>query len=1081
MVRSPTTRSSRPRRSRRGSGHSRHRSLREIAIATLRPRLMLEALEDRRMLAAASFLDDDAAWVPQGPAPILNGQGDAIPAERPVVGAIQAVVAHPTNPRIIWIGGTNGGIWRSESIAYANDGLDNDGINGVDDPNEIWTALYNQDSIDNDQDGTTDEADEVHWQPLTDDQDSLTTGDLVLDPTDATHNTLLVGIGRASSSAFRGGPNTGVLRITNASRPTALGGVTVDELTLGDGRNISGVAAGMTDGGDNVVLIAANSYGVNSASPSLAGVYQILKPGQPDEQVTLLSGMGNLPAGPAYDVIVDPADHTRFYVAIGGDAIAGTAGGLFRTDDGGVSWTNVGANNVSNPAFSPSTTPNGSITARTGLMEMAIHNSGGGNVLYVAVVNSPPGTSQNVLTAVFWTSDQGANWSAMDLPQTNEGGTAEGIHVGGQGNKHLSITADPTNPNLVYIGGDRQPQNGGSFPNTIGANSFTGRLFRGNRGVAANGAVVSPQWTHLTHSNTASMSALHADSRNLAFAADGSLIEVDDGGIYRRTNPANNTGDWFSLSGTLQISEVYSVAYDSNSHTIFAGSQDNGTSRQDGAGPNTVWRQFRGGDGGDVDVDVHTLRGSMRSIRYASAQNLSRFQRYVVNNNNGPVSDARLFPDDGAGNDILPFGLNPSFLTPVEVNQARPTDAQISGGQSTRVVVGGNVIIEANDAGTAVGSQAWTQVVTDPGFGGVNRAAMSYGGYKKGLAITGATNSSPIVITSNSHGLANGDQVEISDVLGNTAANGSFIVSMADANTFALVGTTGDGDYGSGGTWRQANPDALYVGSQNRVWVRSVAGGNLTQGGPITTAAGSAATTIRDVIVDPDDWAISYAVDESGRVYKSTDTGVSWNDVTGNLGSLLESGTRARSGIDANLWAAEVLQNVILPGMGRTPQNVPVVAGAYGVFYLSPETTPTGGLIWRKLGTGMPNSIVVDLEQGVDADGNAILVASTLGRGVFSMTLPQTLGLPELVDLFGPDGLNISVTGIRSSPTASSPSMLTATRCCLSRTKSVLRPMRLMGPAVHGCSTSMHVQVGSTRPIRFCRPATTWARAAKLC
>ena len=30
-------------------------------------------------------------------------------AERPVVGAIQAVVAHPSNPNLAWIGTANGG------------------------------------------------------------------------------------------------------------------------------------------------------------------------------------------------------------------------------------------------------------------------------------------------------------------------------------------------------------------------------------------------------------------------------------------------------------------------------------------------------------------------------------------------------------------------------------------------------------------------------------------------------------------------------------------------------------------------------------------------------------------------------------------------------------------------------------------------------------------------------------------------------------------------------------------------------------------------------------------------------------
>ena len=48
------------------------------------------------------------------------------------------------------------------SIVYANDGFDDDRQNGVDDPSEVWTATYGQDSIDNDNDGETDEADDVH-------------------------------------------------------------------------------------------------------------------------------------------------------------------------------------------------------------------------------------------------------------------------------------------------------------------------------------------------------------------------------------------------------------------------------------------------------------------------------------------------------------------------------------------------------------------------------------------------------------------------------------------------------------------------------------------------------------------------------------------------------------------------------------------------------------------------------------------------------------------------------------------------------------------------------------------------------
>ena len=51
-------------------------------------------------------------------------------------------------------------------------------------------------------------------------------------------------------------------------------------------------------------------------------------------------------------------------------------------------------------------------------------------------------------------------------------------------------------------------------------------------------------------------------------------------------------------------------------------------------------------------------------------------------------------------------------------------------------------------------------------------------------AITNATNANPIVITSPGHGLASGDQVQITGISGNTNANGNFRVTVINSNTF---------------------------------------------------------------------------------------------------------------------------------------------------------------------------------------------------------------------------------------------------------------------------------------------------------
>lgn len=76
--------------------------------------------------------------------------------------------------------------------------------------------------------------------------------------------------------------------------------------------------------------------------------------------------------------------------------------------------------------------------------------------------------------------------------------------------------------------------------------------------------------------------------------------------------------------------------------------------------------------------------------------------------------------------------------------------------------------------------------------------------------ITNATNASPISVTSSAHGLTTGTNVTITGVTGNTAANGTFVVTVVDANTFTLNGSTGNGNYVSGGTW---NTTGLYEAS----------------------------------------------------------------------------------------------------------------------------------------------------------------------------------------------------------------------------------------------------------------------------
>ena len=171
------------------------------------------------------------------------------------------------------------------------------------------------------------------------------------------------------------------------------------------------------------------------------------------------------------------------------------------------------------------------------------------------------------------------------------------IHVGNQGFNNFSMTADPTNANLVYVGGDRPPN-----------------IFRGDAGAG--------NWTGISGVAAVSGTRPHADSRWLGFI-NNTLIEADDGGIFQLTNPANPTapGDvWTGLNGSLGAIEFHAVAYDTAANLVFGGSQDNGSAVQTAVGSLT-WTMFQGGDG---STQAYSVPGN---IRYSLGNNYGSFTR----------------------------------------------------------------------------------------------------------------------------------------------------------------------------------------------------------------------------------------------------------------------------------------------------------------------------------------------------------------------------------------------------------------------------------------------------------------------
>jgi len=693
-------------------------------------------------------------WSNQGPGPSINGQIENVgPVDsatgfnrNEVTGAAHAVIAHPTNADILYVGGTNGGVWKTTNATAAS----------------------------------------PTWTPLTDDMPSNSIGALAFDSTDTTHNTVWAGIGNFSSYSSAGGLRTGLLRTTDAGSNWSVvnGGGSLN------GKNISGLVVR----GDTILAAVNHSDSNNLAD---MGLFRSTNGGSSFTPVSVGNGSGGtgLPGGLSYDIASNRNAPTVIYTVMNFASYLGGTNGIYRSSDTGATWSKVSTAEMDALIISGG-------GSGTNNVEIAVGNGGS---VFVAIINS--GQLRN--GGIFYSATGNAgSFTKMDTVLVNEAGGSVGTNPrfkpndgepGGQGGIHFSIAVDPSNDQVVYIGGDRQPagyQDLDGFPNSLGALDYSGRLFRGNAGIAATGAVPSPQWEHLTHTQgaggmtgggTASSSSPHADSREMAFDANGDLIETDDGGIYRRTSPGDNTGDWVSIIGTLQTTEQHDVAYDPISNVIMSGNQDTGSTQQSGTS-STEWVSILTADGGDIAIGLNPNNPS-QSVRYSSFQNLGRFRRQVYDSANQLVADGNPSLDVLGGAEAMV----PNFVNPVEINAI----------ETNRLIFGAsNGIYESVDEGATISKR--TSGTISSSLGG---NLMVYGGRRNNIdnpdfifAALAWTEADP-----------NADK----KVIIRTSAGGSFTEYLTPADT-SLRGVTADPE-----DWNR-----LFVIDRNQVFMSTDAGAN---------------------------------------------------------------------------------------------------------------------------------------------------------------------------------------------------------------------------------------------------------------
>jgi len=486
---------------------------------------MLRRERERGLLQAEAVEASPTMWTLIGPQP-TNSPPFA------VSGRIGGLAVDPTDANIVYLGGAQGGVWKT--------------TNG----------------------GQT-------WLPLSDDLPSLAVGSLAIDPSScnpAPCRTIYAGTGEQtfSTSSYYG---AGVLKSTD-------GGLTWRQLGNPPGAPFVGPFSSGRLGGAAFI----GSIAVSPAQPGvvLAGVSFFL--GGPASGIYRSTDGGEtwtvvLSGAAGTEVVFASGDGMLVYASLG-DVFADANNGVYKSTDGGLTWTKlIGTNPNSFPAQD------------VGRVEIAVAPSDP-NTIYAGIQDASS-ASFGALLGFFKSTDGGLNW--MRLSATPDYCTPQCWY------DHV-IRVHPTNPSIVFAGGAAQ-----TFNN---APSWVLRSLDGGN-----------TWQGIARTGT-SGPFLHVDTHAFAFSNPASgplkLYVGNDGGVWSTTNiedpPSAIT--WTNLNETLALTQFYpgNSIHPSSADIGLGGTQDNSTQKYTGT---TRWNVVTCGDGAWTAFDP-----LMPSTAYSNCQRI---------------------------------------------------------------------------------------------------------------------------------------------------------------------------------------------------------------------------------------------------------------------------------------------------------------------------------------------------------------------------------------------------------------------------------------------------------------------------
>ncbi|MFZ4520490.1 MAG: T9SS type A sorting domain-containing protein [Bacteroidales bacterium] len=335
-------------------------------------------------------------------------------------------------------------------------------------------------------------------------------------------------------------------------------------------------------------------------------------------------------------LLLSPANNAILYAA--------TSDGLYKTTNAGTNWTKISTIVFIDMEFKPGTpatiygsTFSGAIfrsindgatwtqtlftsDARTELAVSANNSA----IVYAIVSNT-----SNGLAGIYKSTNSGASFAMIFSGATTNmlNSSCGSTTAGGQASYDLCIAADPTNADIVFIGGVN------TWKSTNGGTAWT----------------LSNVWTSTL--GCGAPVEVHADKHCLAYQnGTSNLFEGNDGGVYKTVNSGVA---WTYIGSGIVTSQIYrlGVAQTVTNENII-GLQDNGTK----AFLSGAWSDELGGDGMDCAID-YTNENTM----YGELQN-GALRRSTNHGANWSVITAGL---SGSPSWVSPFTIDPNVNTTV--------------------------------------------------------------------------------------------------------------------------------------------------------------------------------------------------------------------------------------------------------------------------------------------------------------------------------------------------------------------------------------------------------------------------------